>query len=391
MRTLILTLLASLTLGFTALAAEPGVKDNAGLFKPETVEKANTEIQQIHKDFGKELVIETYPTIPESLKSDFEAVKDDPQKRAEFFSKWLGDRAHELQVNGVYVLIVKDPGHLEVKAGLKTKAKAFIETNQNKMRDILLEEFKAERYDEGLQKAVDYFRQALKENLGGVHHTGASVAADEHFHHPQSGYSSGSPFPTPYRPPVSTPRNNFFSGSCMWIVLVIIAAIVIIRILSGLGSGPRNYGGPGYGPGPGPGYGGGGPGYGPGYGGGYGGGGGGFFRNVLGGMLGGAAGGYLYDRFRDRNEGAYVPPQNQGGVMPDNSSGGDFGSSTPDDNDRGQGFGGGGSAGDFGPSDSGSSGGDFGGGGGGGGGDFGGGGGDSGGGGGDSGSSGGDF
>jgi hypothetical protein len=382
MRTLILMLLASLTLAFTASAAEPGVKDNAGLFKPETVEKVNAEIQQIHKDFGKELVIETYPTVPESLKSDYEAVKDDPKKRAEFFSKWLGDRAHELQVNGVYVLVVKDPGHLEVKAGLKTKAKAFTEANQNKMRDILLEEFKAERYDEGLQKAVDYFREALKENLGGVHHTGASAAPDERFHHPQSGNSSGSSYSTPYRPPVSTPRNSFFSGSCMWIVLVIIAAVVIIRILSGLGSGPRNYGG---GPGYGPGYGGGG--YGGGYGGG--GGGGGFFRNMLGGILGGAAGGYLYDRFRDRNEGT-SPPQNQGGVMPDNSSGGDFGSSTPDDNDRGQGFGGGGSAGDFGPSDSGSSfgssdsgssGGDFGGGGGG----------DSGGGGGDSGGSGGDF
>ena len=350
-----------LAVSSTAFAAA-GVKDNGHFFKSETVEKVDTELQQAQKDFGKELVVETYATVPDAMKSEFDTVKDDKDKRAEFFAKWLGERAHELQVNGVYVLICKDPGHVEVKAGAKTREKGeFTQVNQNKMRDLLVTAFKDKNYDDGLQKAADYFRQSLKENLGGVRHTGASVSADEQFHRP-GGYSTGSPYPTQgSNPPVTTGKPA--GSKLVWIVLVVIGAFIIIRILSNLGGGSRNYGGggTGYGPGPGANYSGGGPGYGGG-----GGGGGGFLRNMFGGMVGGAAGGYLYDRFRDRNQGSGTTSQ---GGNP-GTSGGDFGGSASDDNDRGQGFGGGGSSGDlgssdsgssFGSSDSGSSGGDFGG------------------------------
>ena len=347
-------LLTMVSLAFTLPSrADAGLKDDGHFFKPETVERVTGEIKKIHDDFGKQLVIETYAAIPEARKADWDAAKDDPKTKSAFFGKWLGERTHDLEVNGVYILIVKDPGHLEVKAGKKTKEKTFTEANQNKLSDILITAFKAKNYDEGLQTGVDYFRDSLKENLGGVKHTGPSAANDEQFHHPSSGSSSGSHLPSGGGPT----RTNTSSFNWTWIILVVIGAFVIIRILSSL-AGRGNSGGPGYSQS---------PGYGGGYGSGYGagGGGGGFFRNMLGGMLGGAAGGYLYDRFRDRNDPNYQPPQNQGGTSSDNSSGGDFNSSSSSsDNDAGQGFGGGGSGGDFGSSggDSGGGGGDSGGG-----------------------------
>lgn len=355
-------LLALLALSFASSAiAAPGVTDDAKFFTPETVQKVNGDLKLIEKDFGKELVIETFATVPESMKADYEAAKDDKLKRAEFFAKWLGERAHELKVNGVYVLVSRDPAHLEVKAGAKTREKGeFTQLNSDRMRDILVTAFKAKNYDEGLQKSADYFRASLKENLGGVRHTGASVARDEQFRRPQGGGYVNGPIAQHTPPMVNPPAGGSSGMSFVWIIVVIIGAILIIRVLSGLGNrsggGSANYGGTGYGPG---------PNYGnPGYGGGYGsGGGGGFFRNMLGGMLGGAAGGYLYDKFSDRNRGGTMPYQ---GGDPQSSSG-DFTSAPPaDDNDRGEGFTGGGSGGDFGgSSDSGSSfgssGGDFGG------------------------------
>jgi uncharacterized membrane protein YeaQ/YmgE (transglycosylase-associated protein family) len=355
---LYLTLALLFVLPAGSLRADAGVKDDGKFFKTDTVDKANADLKQAHTDFGKELVIETFPAVPEYLKSEYEAAKDDAAKRSEFFSTWLGNRAHSLEVNGVYVLICKDPAHLEVKAGAKTKARAFTQANQDKLRDILVESFKTQSYDEGLEKGVAYFRSALKDNMGGVKHTGASVAPEEQFHHNSGNASSGGHFQnqggsTSVNPPIigrSTTTHN--GSSYMWIIIVVIGAIIVVRILSNLGS---RSGGGGYGSGPGPGYGGGN--VGGNYGGGYqgGGGGGGFFRNMLGGMVGGAAGGYMYDKFRDRNN----PNQSNTGGMntPDTSSGGDFGtsSSSSDDNDRGQGFGGGGSSGDFGSSSSGSS------------------------------------
>jgi len=369
----IFAFLAILLFGITPMVhADPGVKDDGQFFKPETVEKANAEIRQIKSDYAKELVIETFAGVPEGLRDEWDAAKDDAQKRSGFFGKWSGDRAHRLQVNGVYILICKDPGHLEVKAGQKTKLKAFTESNQNKLRDILLESFKAKNDDEGLLKGVDYFREALKENLGGPHPATPAATGDEQFKHPNSGNSSGSALPT-RNPAGRVPAASTFQwSSIMSIILIVIAAIVIIRVLARLTGGSRNSGGGGYGPGQGNG-----PGYGAGYGGGggYGGqsGGGGFFRNMFGGLLGGAAGSYLYDQYRDRNNPAQNSQNYNAGNAPDNSSGGDFTSqSSSDDNDRGQGFGGGGSGGDFGSSGSdsgggfsssdsgGSSGGDFG-------------------------------
>jgi hypothetical protein len=360
------------------------VRDDAGFFKAETVKKANEQLKQIKAAHGKELVIETFASIPADRQPDWESAKDDKQQREEFFDKWLESRARALKVDGVYTLIVRDPAHLEVRAGRNTKVRDFTQSNQETLASILLESFKGKEYDQGLAKAVDYFKEALDRNLGQGKRAAAGAGQDG-FRNPST------PMPTPrqttpapaYPPPPAPSRTGggFLRGmSCMWIVLVIIAAIVIIRILSGLGRGRQG----GYGPGPGPGYGQGygGPQYGPGpgyYGGG--GGGGGFFRNFFGGLLGGAAGSYIYDQFRNRGDQANYPPPGTGGGYnppPDTSSGGDFGSSSSAD-DQGQGFDSGGSGGDFGDSGGGGGGFDSGG-------DSGGGGG-----GGDSGSSGGDF
>jgi uncharacterized membrane protein YgcG len=355
-----------------ALALDPGVKDAGQFFSADTVTKADAQIQEIKKEHGKDLMLETFASIPEERKSAWEAAKDDKDARTKFFSGWLDDRAHALGVDGVYVLIVKDPGHLEVKAGVKTRQQAFTQANQDKLRDILLDAFKAKNYDEGLLKGVEYFGETLKKNLGGVK---AQTSADIFRGTPGSSVGTnapprwGSSTPSPSSPagtlPPSASRSTpSFSGSgLMWIIVVIIGAILIVRILSRLG-GPRNYGGgPGYGPGPGqnPGYGGG---YGGGgsYGGGGGGGGGGFFRSVLGGMFGGAAGSYFYDRMAHRND-TVNPPNTGGGTFPGSqdtgaSSGGDFG---PPPTSSGGDFGGS-SGGDFGSSgdSSSSSGGDFG-------------------------------
>src|SRR5258706_10002063 len=165
---------------FGARAVDPPVRDNAEMFKPETVEKASTLIKEIQTDYAKELVIETFPSIPDDRKSDWEAAKDDKQKRAQFFGKWLEDRAHALQVKGVYVLIFKDPGHVEVRAGAQTRQKAFTRQNQDKLRDIFVEGLRAQKPDETLIQGVEYFRDTLKGNLGGKAEA-AGAAKDERF------------------------------------------------------------------------------------------------------------------------------------------------------------------------------------------------------------------
>jgi uncharacterized protein len=362
-----------------SLAVVPEVKDGAGFFTPGALTKANAQITEIQKKYRKDLLIETFPSVPADKAEAFG--KLDKSGRNRFFQDWAIQRAKGERVEGIYILISKQPGHVQVEVGKNEQKKAFrVPEDSDRLSKILLQNFQKKDYDSGLLEAVQFVEQKLGENLG--------VAAR----------------------PASEPLSNIIdhginkvapaaqgASGMSWIVILIVIVIgfwILRALFRGIfhmlgGGGPRQYG-----PGPGAGYGGPGAGYGgPGYGGG--GGGGGFMSGMLGGLFGAAAGNWLYDSFGrgggmgggfgggggERSYGGDRGPAPSDADQDYSGSGGDFGGGSQDD--------GGGSGGDFGGGDSGgdSGGGDFGGGGG----DFGGGGGDFGGGGGDFGGGGGDF
>src|SRR5438105_2640788 len=81
------------------------VQDEAGLFSPTAVQKANAEIADIKRLYNKDLLIETFATARAGI--DKVDLKDRQAKRR-FFVDWALERAKNNLVNGVYVLICKD-------------------------------------------------------------------------------------------------------------------------------------------------------------------------------------------------------------------------------------------------------------------------------------------
>jgi hypothetical protein len=330
-----------------AMAASNGVRDQAHFFSANAIDQANQIIQQIDERHGKDLLIETCPQIPSDMQSQFDQLGKNP-----FFEQWARTRAQSQGVNGVYALICKNPPHVQVEVGNKTRLRMFTVADRDRAVQILLSAFRKQQFDQGLLEMSRFVQQQM----------------DSH----AAAAGSGAVAPNSGTPPSPFPNYNYRSQTRSWGIGSIACLIIGIVLLIALVRGIFGRSGGGY-------YGGGGGGYYPpqggayppagGYPGGYGGGGGGFGRGFLGGLLGGAVGGYAADRWmHGQQQGGYTPP----------ASGGQDMSSGPDTSFTGSGgdFGGGG--GDFG----GGGGGDFGGGGGG---DFGGGGGDSGG------SGGGDF
>src|SRR5438552_1491112 len=278
-----------------ASAAPPGVKDNArpAFFKPETVEKANQVIREIHDNYGKELVIETFTSVPQS---DHDRVtRMSREDREKYFSEWANRLAREQRVNGIFVLICRSPGHVEVAVDRETEKKDFGPANVRELRSIFFDHLSKNNYkpDEALLKGVEYVRDTLRS-----HHVNGTAVAKA---------SPGGAPPGPVKP--ANPgvvgqaderaREGSGMGSGGWICVGLVALLGIwlimglVRAFTGAGR---------YGPGSRPGgYAGGpsGPGYGGGYGGGGygGGGGGGFMSGLLGGMFGAAAGSWMYDRF----------------------------------------------------------------------------------------------
>jgi hypothetical protein len=332
-----------------ALVSE--VKDDAGFFKPETIQKANREIKEIKDRYKHDVVIETFKAPPADRAE--EVKKMDRSARNRFFEEWARERFKGQEVNGIYILICREPPHLQVEVGNQTQKKAFTLRDRDRLVQLLMEHFRKKEYDQGLLEGVDFVRKTMAENRAD-----ASPAPAPH---------RGEAPVTPPPPPTHRGGGGIMGLDCFGLLCVGVAAALVIWVIFGLvraftGMGRGGYGG-------GPGYGGG---YGPGYGGG-----GGFMSGLLGGLFGAAAGSWMYDSFFHGGG---------GGGLGGTAYGGEPGAApTPEDTDSS------GAGGDFG-GDAGGGGSDFGGGGdSGGGGDFGGGGGDFGGGGGDFGGGGGDF
>jgi uncharacterized protein len=338
-----LGLLAAAVPARAALVAE--VRDEAKLFKPETLREADQVIREIKRDFKHDLLIETFPGIPDDKKAAFNKVKDNKEEKERFFQEWALGRAKTAEVNGVYILIVKQPGHVQVEVGNDTRKKAFTLKDRDKLAEIMTADFRNKEWDKGLLDSVEYVRKTMEANLG-TPKRGEQPAAPP-VRHPASD-----------QPAPPSLLGGIWGLVCIALVVVAVVWVVfaIIRAISGMGRGTAPGGG-----------------YAPGYGG-YGGGGGGFLTGMLGGLFGAAAGSWLYDRFF-RGDGGYAGSAAHAGESPAagpepqdtdySGTGGDF------DGDTGDTGNGGGGGGDFG-GDTGDGGGDFGGGGG----DFGGGGGD---------------
>jgi hypothetical protein len=396
-----LPLVLGLSLGSSAFAIVPQVKDDGKFFSAEAVEKANRVIGEIEHQFHRDLVIETFATVPADKADQVKGM--DAKAREEFYHKWALERARSEQLNGVFVLITKEPKHIQAVVGDQTQRKAFTLHDRSRLVEGLTKAFKREAYDTGLLEAVDFVHKTMSENLGKKTSSTENLGTNLSSSHPKgiiatpTGHNQEINHNLNHNTPLVGGGGGHMSG-LVWIVVIAIGLWIVFGILRGIG---RAIGGGGARPMP-PGgmppggmpMGGGGYGYGGYPGGGGGGGGGGFMSGLLGGMFGAAAGNWLYDSFRgggfgggggghsfdQSNTGSSTPADDgSGGVDSSYSdSGADYGDSSQADSSGG---------GDFGGGDDSGGGGDFGGGGG----DFGGGGGDFGGGGGDFGGGGGDF
>ena len=153
-------LAAGLVLTGYAGAVAPEIKDEAKFFKPEVVKKANADIREIMRKYGRDLLIETFPT-PPGDKAEADKVKAmSAEERTRFFQKWATERATDAVVNGVYILVCKEPAHVRVVVTPKAHS-VFDKAFEEKLSAALLKNFREKQFDEGLQEAVRLVREKL--------------------------------------------------------------------------------------------------------------------------------------------------------------------------------------------------------------------------------------
>jgi S1-C subfamily serine protease len=135
------------------------VKDEGKFFSAEAVQKANAEIAELHHRFGRDLLVETYATVPAADVEKVKAMK--APERLAYFKQWARERERAQQVHGVALLVTKEPATLYVLVPEGSK-KLFGEDFERQLRDTVLAKFREKKYDDGLLAAVQAVRERLE-------------------------------------------------------------------------------------------------------------------------------------------------------------------------------------------------------------------------------------
>lgn len=146
--------------------------DEAHFVKPQTIEQVDQILEDIHTRFGKDLMIETFPSIPDDYKAKVE--KDGKDK---FYAGWTRTDAYDLGVNGVMILITGDPGHLQIEVGSQTQGQAFTLADRDELVQKMGAAFHAKDFDGGILMAAQFVRDRMARNMAGAAGAGAPPAA----------------------------------------------------------------------------------------------------------------------------------------------------------------------------------------------------------------------
>jgi hypothetical protein len=135
-----------------------GIVDDAHFFSADAIARAQHDIELITHRFGRDLRIETYAGLPESDRQ--RTLNGDA--RPAYFREWTQKRARAAGVNGVMILICREPTYLYVNVA--EGARDVITTDEEKrIREVVLSKFREKNYDAGLDAVVRLVREALAE------------------------------------------------------------------------------------------------------------------------------------------------------------------------------------------------------------------------------------
>jgi endonuclease/exonuclease/phosphatase family metal-dependent hydrolase len=139
-----------------AVAAASEVKDEAGLFSEEAVTRANQQIRDLASKYDRDVRVETFAGVPADQADKFQDLSK--SERARFFRTWAEDRSKAEKVNGIYILVCKDPGHVEIVISREARA-TFDQQAVRKLRDLLVKKFGDKQFDDGLLAAVQLVQE----------------------------------------------------------------------------------------------------------------------------------------------------------------------------------------------------------------------------------------
>ncbi|HEY2787616.1 MAG TPA: trypsin-like peptidase domain-containing protein [Fimbriiglobus sp.] len=131
--------------------------DTAKFFGDEAWKAFTATAGDLYAAKKADFVVESFDSPPNS---DAEKVKAmSGSERLVFFRDAARDRIREMKLNGIYVLLCKDPRFVFVEITSDAMA-AYPDSFRKKIQDAFLNAFKQKKFDDGLKEAVKLVREA---------------------------------------------------------------------------------------------------------------------------------------------------------------------------------------------------------------------------------------
>jgi hypothetical protein len=140
-----------------AVAVTPEIKDEGKFFSADAIKKANEIIREIYGKYDRDMLIETFATVPGDEAEREKVKKMDREEKFNYFRKWAANRGEAAVVHGVNIVICKDPTYFKINVTRKGES-ALDQKAVRKLQEIILNEFRDKRYDEGLLEGVKFVR-----------------------------------------------------------------------------------------------------------------------------------------------------------------------------------------------------------------------------------------
>jgi S1-C subfamily serine protease len=137
------------------------IKDEAKFFSPEAVDKANEAIKELWKKYERDVVVETFPSVPASDQEKVKAMSRD--ERSRYFRSWSQSRIRVEGINGLHFLVCREPSHLNIEVSANARD-VFDDASVKTLIQTVLEHFRKKDYDKGLESVLDYAREKLVMN-----------------------------------------------------------------------------------------------------------------------------------------------------------------------------------------------------------------------------------
>ena len=150
-----LGIVVAMLLGSSVARASGGaIRDNAAFFSEPAKIEATRNISEIEKRYKKDLVIETFKTIPAEIKQGVNLTDKAAVNR--MFEQWTVKQARQQKVNGIYILLSQEPAHLQIVVGNDTQNKAFTLMDRDNLTTTMLSNLRKKQNDEALLGGVNF-------------------------------------------------------------------------------------------------------------------------------------------------------------------------------------------------------------------------------------------